>query len=267
MKKRFIQRQIALAVVGGCLFAPFSMHSALAADEEVYDSGAVDIYAAKDAEPAPSVEEKAAPEAPSVEPVAEPEQPAENAYAGGQVARNVDFGILGDKPALDAPFSITGYTEQTIENKQVTQVADLIANDPSISNQTLSGVSSAWNIRGFKAQQQDVQLNGLYGVAPRFYGGIEGVERVDVLKGPSVLLAGIAPNGSLGGTINYVTKRADSRMACAIRRWSTSTTISSCRMPWAMLRCSTITTIRSTKRIPAKLACAAKSLRVTGSMS
>ncbi len=209
MKKRFIQRQIALAVVGGCLFAPFSMHSALAADEAVYDSGAVDIYAAKDAEPAPAVEEKAAPEAPCVEPVAEPEQPTENAYAGGQVAKNVDLGILGDKPALDAPFSITGYTEQTIENKQVTQVADLIANDPSISNQTLSGVSSAWNIRGFKAQQQDVQLNGLYGVAPRFYGGIEGVERVDVLKGPSVLLAGIAPNGSLGGTVNYVTKRAD----------------------------------------------------------
>ncbi len=87
-------------------------------------------------------------------------------------------------------------------------LADLIANDVSVSNQTLSGVSSAWNVRGFKSQQQDVQLNGLYGVAPRFYGGTESAERVDILKGPSVLLSGIAPNGSVGGTVNYVTKRA-----------------------------------------------------------
>ena len=139
------------------------------------------------------------------------EEPAEetpNVYAGGQVSNTVTLGALGEKKALDVPFNIVGYTEEQIKNTQVSLLADLLANDPSVSNQTLSGVSSAWNVRGFKSQHQDVQLNGLYGIAPRFYGGTESLERVDVLKGPAVLLSGIAPNGSLGGVVNYTTKRA-----------------------------------------------------------
>ena len=144
-------------------------------------------------------------------PVSQPvETPAENpaVYAGGQVSNTVTLGALGEKKALDVPFNIVGYTEEQIKNTQVSLLADLLANDPSVSNQTLSGVSSAWNVRGFKSQHQDVQLNGLYGIAPRFYGGTESLERVDVLKGPAVLLSGIAPNGSLGGVVNYTTKRA-----------------------------------------------------------
>ena len=143
-----------------------------------------------------------------VETVEEPAEETPNVYAGGQVSNTVTLGALGEKKALDVPFNIVGYTEEQIKNTQVSLLADLLANDPSISNQTLSGVSSAWNVRGFKAQQQDVQLNGLYGVAPRFYGGTESAERVDILKGPAVLLSGIAPNGSIGGVVNYVTKRA-----------------------------------------------------------
>lgn len=145
-----------------------------------------------------------------MEPVTENEEEAPAAYAGGQVSTSVQLGVLGDRPTLDVPFNITGYTNKMMEDNQVATVDDVIVHDPSVSDQTLSGVSSAWNIRGFKAQQQDVQLNGLYGIAPRFYGGVEGVDRVDVLKGPSAILAGIAPNGSLGGTINYITKRAGS---------------------------------------------------------
>lgn len=143
-----------------------------------------------------------------VETVEEPAEETPNVYAGGQVSNTVTLGALGEKKALDVPFNIVGYTEEQIKNTQVSLLADLLANDPSVSNQTLSGVSSAWNVRGFKSQQQDVQLNGLYGIAPRFYGGTESADRVDVMKGPSVLLSGIAPNGSLGGVVNYVTKRA-----------------------------------------------------------
>lgn len=190
-----LRRRIAMGLLSACALAPFAGHTAYAAeDDDVYDFGTVDV-----------IEEKAV-ETPVEEPA--PPEEEKNAYAGGQVAETVQVGVLGDMKALDAPFNITGFTEQTIKDSQVSLMADLIANDPSVSNQTLSGVSSAWNIRGFKAQQQDVQLNGLYGVAPRFYGGIESAERVDILKGPSVLLAGIAPNGSLGGTINFITKKA-----------------------------------------------------------
>ena len=87
------------------------------------------------------------------------EEPAEetpNVYAGGQVSNTVTLGALGEKKALDVPFNIVGYTEEQIKNTQVSLLADLLANDPSVSNQTLSGVSSAWIVRGFKAQHQDV---------------------------------------------------------------------------------------------------------------
>ena len=204
MKERIVYRRIALALAGLSVASPLMAQPALAAEEEVYDFGSSDIYAEKAAEPTETAS-VASPVQTAVEPVTEP---GADAYAGGQVSTSVQLGVLGDRPALDVPFNITGYTDKMMEDKQVATVDDVIVHDPSVSDQTLSGVSSAWNIRGFKAQQQDVQLNGLYGIAPRFYGGVEGVDRVDVLKGPSAILAGIAPNGSLGGTINYITKRA-----------------------------------------------------------
>src|SRR5688572_9667026 len=37
---------------------------------------------------------------------------------------------------------------------------------------------------------------------------VESIERLDVLKGPSALLNGMAPFGSIGGAINIVPKRA-----------------------------------------------------------
>lgn len=145
-------------------------------------------------------------------PVSQPvEAPAENpaVYAGGQIARQSSLGVLGKRDFMDVPFNVTSFSNQLIENQQASSVVDVIVNDPSVSNLTLSSVSQAWMIRGFKAQQQDTQINGLYGVAPRFYGGIEYVDHVEILKGPGALLGGMAPNGSVGGTINFITKRAE----------------------------------------------------------
>ena len=117
--------------------------------------------------------------------------------------------MLGKRDFMDVPFNVTSFSNQMIENQQANSVVDVIVNDPSVSNLTLSSVSQVWMIRGFKAQQQDTQINGLYCVAPRFYGGIEYVDHVEILKGPGALLGGMAPNGSVGGTINFITKRAE----------------------------------------------------------
>ena len=144
-----------------------------------------------------------------VETVEEPAEETPNVYAGGQIGRESSLGVLGKRDFMDVPFNVTSFSNQLIENQQASSVVDVIVNDPSVSNLTLSSVSQAWMIRGFKAQQQDTQINGLYGVAPRFYGGIEYVDHVEVLKGPGALLGGMAPNGSVGGTINFITKRAE----------------------------------------------------------
>lgn len=140
-------------------------------------------------------------------------EPAQDVYAGGQIARRSHLGVLGERDFMDVPFNVTTFSNQMIENQQASSIVDVITNDPSVSDMTLSSVSQAWMIRGFKAQQQDTQLRGIYGIAPRFYGGIEYVDRVELLKGVGALLSGMAPNGSLGGTINFIPKAAEGNKA------------------------------------------------------
>ncbi|MDY5408914.1 TonB-dependent receptor plug domain-containing protein, partial [Veillonella caviae] len=131
-----------------------------------------------------------------------------NEVPGGQVARTADYGVLGNRDTMTTPFNATTFTDKTITDVQASNITDVIAMDASTNNQTLSGASQAWAIRGFRAQQQDVSFNGLHGIAPRFYTGVEGIDRVEVLKGASALLYGMSPNGSVGGNVNYVPKRA-----------------------------------------------------------
>ena len=132
----------------------------------------------------------------------------EGAYAGGQVANSNLMGALGRQSFVETPFNVTGYTNELLENKQATEITDVVKNDASVKDLSLSGANSAWTVRGFKTTQQDMQFNGLYGIAPRFYTGTEGYDRVEITKGPSALLGGMAPNDTVGGTINFVPKRA-----------------------------------------------------------
>jgi iron complex outermembrane receptor protein len=53
-----------------------------------------------------------------------------------------------------------------------------------------------------------MSYNGMYGVAPTLTITPEYLERVEVLKGTSAMLNGMAPFGSVGGAINLVPKRA-----------------------------------------------------------
>lgn len=131
-------------------------------------------------------------------------------YAGSQVARGARLGLLGNIDIMDAPFNITSYTVQTIENQQAHTVAEVLANDASVRNTTPNGhMLENYSIRGFYANSWDMSLNGMYGVAPFGRVPTEFLERVEVLKGPSALLYGMPPQGSVGGTINLVTKRAE----------------------------------------------------------
>ena len=63
-------------------------------------------------------------------------------------------------------------------------------------------------IRGFYSENGDPSMNGLYGMVPYYSTAVNYVERVEILKGPSVLLNGMPPAGAVGGSINLVTKQA-----------------------------------------------------------
>lgn len=130
-------------------------------------------------------------------------------YAGGQVARGGRVGLLGNKDMQDTPFSATQYTAKLIEDQQARSIGDILINDPSIRNTySRSSGRDEFNIRGLTLFNYDVMFNGLYGVSPRNTSSLIGIERVEVLRGPNALLNGMAPAGSVGGSINLVPKRA-----------------------------------------------------------
>ncbi|WP_420887840.1 TonB-dependent receptor [Bradyrhizobium yuanmingense] len=133
-------------------------------------------------------------------------------YAGGQVARGGQVGLLGNKDFMDTPFNITSYTAKKIEDQQAVTVADVVSNDPSVrfTGQT-GGILDSFFIRGFpigEGNVGEIAFHGVYGVAPNYRVFTDYVERIEIVKGPTALLYGMAPNSSVGGTINIVPKRA-----------------------------------------------------------
>ena len=131
-------------------------------------------------------------------------------YAGDQVAYGSRVGLLGNKDFMETPFSTISYTEKYIADRQAQNITQVIAaTDPSVFSNGLTGTfSENYSIRGFASNISDVTIGGLYGVAPYYRISPEMYERIEVLKGPSALLNGMPPGGSVGGAVNLVPKRA-----------------------------------------------------------
>ena len=131
-------------------------------------------------------------------------------YAGGQVTTGGRMGFLGDKDFMDTPFSTITYTEKFIEDRQAQSITDVIsATDPTVFSNGITGAwSENYSIRGFASSTTDMSMNGLFGIAPYYRTSPEMFERIEVLKGPSALLNGMPPGGSVAGSINLVPKRA-----------------------------------------------------------
>ena len=130
-------------------------------------------------------------------------------YAGGQVATGARLGAMGNQDVMDTPFNITSYTAELIENQGARTIADVLANDPSVRFTTSSSHPyENFRIRGFDVNQNDISINGMFGLMPIGHTPTEFVERVEVLKGPSALFSGMAPSGAVGGVVNLVPKRA-----------------------------------------------------------
>lgn len=131
------------------------------------------------------------------------------AYAGGQVASGSRVGLLGNKDFMETPFNTISYTDEYIQNRQAQDIGSVIgATDPSVYVPSKRSNFETFFIRGFNSTADDITFNGLVGMAPNMRGSTELAERVEVLKGPSALLNGMPPSGTVGGSINLVPKRA-----------------------------------------------------------
>lgn len=143
--------------------------------------------------------------------VARPNNDALSApYAGGQLARGSKLGVLGNMSVMNTPFNTTNFTSELIMDQQARSIADVVVNDASVRALTAAGgFGDQFQIRGFTVNNEDTGINGLYGLTLTTRLPLEMVERVEVLKGPGTLVNGIPPSGSIGGSVNLVTKRAD----------------------------------------------------------
>lgn len=132
-------------------------------------------------------------------------------YAGGQIARGGRIGILSTQESINAPFSLTHYTQEFIQNHQAASVGDVLQYDPSVRvARGFGNFQQVYKLRGFPIFSDDMTYNGLYGILPRQYLAAESIERVEVLRGANSFLNGAAPgvSGSLGGAIDVIPKRA-----------------------------------------------------------
>ena len=102
-------------------------------------------------------------------------------FAGGQVARGGQLGVLGNQDIMDVPFSVSSYTEQLIQDQQAEDVADVLLNDSSVRQASgFSNQSQIFMIRGLPLTGDDISYNGLYGVLPRQIISTDALERVEV---------------------------------------------------------------------------------------
>ncbi|MDQ8994842.1 TonB-dependent siderophore receptor [Acinetobacter soli] len=129
--------------------------------------------------------------------------------SNGQVTKKSQVGILGNKDALDTPFSITSYTAKYIEDHQAKTVAEVLQSDPSVRNAfSANGLGEYFNIRGLYTQSHELAWDGAFGLVPHNRVPTEFLERVEVFRGTSGLLFGMSLGGAVGGVINVVPKRA-----------------------------------------------------------
>ncbi len=131
-------------------------------------------------------------------------------YAGGQVAKGGQLGLLGNRDVMDTPFNQTSYTAKKAQDQQAKTLRDVLIDDPSVRTWAPDGGigPDQVRIRGFNVLVLSTSYGGLYGLLPVYSLMPELAERIEVLNGPSAMLTGMAPGGSIGGTINVVPKRA-----------------------------------------------------------
>lgn len=127
-------------------------------------------------------------------------------YAGGQVARGAQVGVLGNRGLFETPVAIKAFTEAYIADQIAFVSNDLMARDASftVTNAATLNGATAGRLRGFRLEPFESSFDGYATVSSRRY-PLEMLERVEVLKGPTTIFTGIV--GGVGGTINYVSKK------------------------------------------------------------
>lgn len=116
----------------------------------------------------------------------------------------------GDFAPLEIPQSITVLDEQVLRQNATLRLTDALDLNASVSRQNnFGGLWDSFAVRGFAGDENlpsGYLVNGFN--AGRGFGGprdVAGIDRIEILRGPSAALFG---RGEPGGTVNIITKQA-----------------------------------------------------------
>lgn len=134
------------------------------------------------------------------------EQP--NGPVQGYVARESATASKTGASIIETPQSVTVIGREELSDRNVQSVTQAVGYTPGVfaSTSAISQRFDYFSIRGFDATNTGTVLDGLRSTTNQSYVRYQpyGMERVEVLRGPSSFLFG---GNSLGGTVNLVSKR------------------------------------------------------------
>jgi iron complex outermembrane receptor protein len=176
-------------------------------------SGAINLRAL----PAGRTSQPAPPDSGAPQPAVQVRANAEDGAGpeAAYVARRASVGTKTDTSLLEVPQSVSVISSQEIEDKGLSTLTDALAQTPGVSVNPYGFDSRALDwvvLRGFDGWYTSSYRDGLIqNVGPSFLGvqtEVYGLERLEVLRGPSSVLFG---KGDVGGVVNRVSKlpRAD----------------------------------------------------------
>ncbi len=125
------------------------------------------------------------------------------------IGDQTSFSVIGERSIIDTPFSVTGFTDDLIENTNARSATDVVLRDPSVSQEVNgAGFQDGLSIRGFSVDFGSVLYDGVPGLHRRDgYFNVVNLQRIEVFRGANAFNSGIGIFGGVGGTINLVPKR------------------------------------------------------------
>lgn len=125
----------------------------------------------------------------------------------GYQARQAAVDGFQPAPLLDTPASVSVFSQQLLEDRQVRKLSEVLQSDASVGESYAPiGYYENFNVRGFELNAaSSYRINGQT-IAGEQNVALENKQQVELLKGLSGLQTGVSEPG---GLINYVTKRAE----------------------------------------------------------
>ncbi len=139
--------------------------------------------------------------------VLDPLQVSDRYGDDGYQVREASVAGLQAAPLLDTPASVSVFSQQLLEDRQVRKLSEVLQSDASVGESYAPiGYYENFNVRGFALNAaSSYRINGQT-LAGEQNVALENKQQVELLKGLSGLQSGVSEPG---GLINYVTKRAE----------------------------------------------------------